>query len=562
MLRFMRLFHSIRGAARLVAIAVALTAAAAGAAQAQTPSTFTVFVRSTPIGNEQVAVERTATGWTITSSGRVGPPVDLILRSFEARYDADWKPLHLQLDQTLGGQSTTLQAEVTGTDARAEVTPLGGAVMIRSHIIDPRAIFLPNPFVAPWEAVSARLRTATPGEMLSIYQPGQGSFPITVGPTTVEQIKTVDRTVTAHRTHLTLTPVGAPPVDIVVWGDDNGRLLRVSVPAQSLEFAREDIASVGARIVTMSRPNDEEMRIPANGFSLAGTISKPANATGRLPAVILLGGSGPTDRDETAFGIPIFGQVANTLADAGFMVLRYDKRGVGQSGGRTESASLADYAEDAKAAIKAMSDRKDVDRKRIAVVGHSEGGWIAMLASSKNDRVSAVGLIATVGVTGQELNLYQVVHGLERSGRPESEQQSTIDLQKQIQKAVVTGKGWEAINVPDAVKRQADTPYFQSFLTFDPAKHMKDVDQPLLIVQGERDMQVPPSNADQLETLAKSRKKNVPVDKIKVPGINHLLVPATTGEVEEYGRLADRQVSPAVTTALIEWLRRTGQPAR
>lgn len=562
MLRFMRLFHSIRGAARLVAIAVALTAAAAGAAHAQTPSTFTVFVRSTPIGNEQVAVERTATGWTITSSGRVGPPVDLILRSFEARYDADWKPLHLQLDQTLGGQSTTLQAEVSGTDARAEVTPLGGATMIRSHIIDPRAIFLPNPFVAPWEAVSARLRTATPGEMISIYQPAQGSFPISVGPTTVEQIKTVDHTVTAHRTRLTLTPVGAPPVDIEVWGDDNGRLLRVSVPAQSLEFAREDIASVGARIVTMSRPNDEEMRIPANGFSLAGTISKPANATGRLPAVILLGGSGPTDRDETAFGIPIFGQVANALADAGFMVLRYDKRGVGQSGGRTESARLDDYAEDAKAAIKTMSDRKDVDRKRIAVVGHSEGGWIAMLASSKNDRVSAVGLIATVGVTGQELNLYQVVHGLERSGRPENEQQSTIDLQKQIQQAVVTGKGWEAINVPDSVKRQADTPYFQSFLTFDPAKHMKDVDQPLLIVQGERDMQVPPSNADQLETLARSRKKNVPVDKIKVPGINHLLVPAMTGEVEEYGRLADRQVSPAVTTALIEWLRRTGQPAR
>ncbi len=101
MLRFMRLSHSIRGAARLVAIAVALTAAAAGAAHAQTPSTFTVFVRSTPIGSEQVAVERTATGWTITSSGRVGPPVDLILRSFEARYDADWKPLHLQFDQTL-----------------------------------------------------------------------------------------------------------------------------------------------------------------------------------------------------------------------------------------------------------------------------------------------------------------------------------------------------------------------------------------------------------------------------------------------------------------------------
>ena len=122
MLRFMRLFHSIRGAARLVAIAVALTAAAAGAAHAQTPSTFTVFVRSTPIGNEQVAVERTAAGWTITSSGRVGPPVDLILRSFEARYDADWKPCAIQFDRRCGARIYALQAEVTGTDdARTEL---------------------------------------------------------------------------------------------------------------------------------------------------------------------------------------------------------------------------------------------------------------------------------------------------------------------------------------------------------------------------------------------------------------------------------------------------------
>ena len=175
------------------------------------------------------------------------------------------------------------------------------------------------------------------------------------------------------------------------------------IPAQSLEFAREDVASVSSRLVTMSRPNDEDIRIPANGFSLAGTVSKPANASGKLPAVILVSGSDPTDRDENVFGIPIFGQIADALADAGFIVLRYDKRGVGQSGGRTEAARLEHFAEDAKAAVKVMSERKDVDRKRMAIVGHSEGGWIALMAA-KDKRVAAVGLVSTAGVSGRELN--------------------------------------------------------------------------------------------------------------------------------------------------------------
>ena len=85
---------------------------------------------------------------------------------------------------------------------------------------------------------------------------------------------------------------------------------------------------------------------------------------------------------------------------------------------------------------------------------------------------------------------------------------------------------------------------------------MKDVAQPLLIIHGERDTQVPPSSADRLEALAKARKKPAPVELVKIPGVNHLLVPATTGEVDEYGRLADRHVSPAVTTALVGWLQR------
>jgi pimeloyl-ACP methyl ester carboxylesterase len=276
--------------------------------------------------------------------------------------------------------------------------------------------------------------------------------------------------------------------------------------------------------------------------------------------VVLVGGSGPTDRDETVYGIPIFGQLAALLADAGYIVLRYDKRGVGQSGGRPEAATLTDYTEDLRAVLKTLSERKDVDNKKIAVVGHSEGGAISMLAAAKDNRIAALALVASLGITGAELNLAQVNHALERSTRSDAEKQSTVNLQKQIQAAVLTGKGWETI--PPGLRKQADVPWFQSFLAFDPAKPMAGTRQPILIVQGLLDTQVAPSNADRLEQLAQGRKKGAKVEVAKIPGVNHLLVPATTGEVDEYASLSEETVSPAVAEAIVGWLGKTFTASR
>jgi len=270
---------------------------------------------------------------------------------------------------------------------------------------------------------------------------------------------------------------------------------------------------------------------------------------------VLVGGSGPTDRDETAFNIPIFGQLAGALADAGYLVLRYDKRGIGQSGGRAEAATLADFAEDLRAAVKFVAERKDVDPKQIAVLGHSEGGSVAMLAAAKEKRIDALVLVAAIGVTGAELNLAQVTRALDRTKKTDAEKQTTIALQKKIQAAVLTGQGWE--DIPPALRKQADIPWFQSFLAFDPAKVMSDVRQPILIMQGLLDTQVSASNADRLEALARGRKHPAPVDVVKVPDVNHLLVPAKTGEYEEYATLGAAHVSPAVATAVVSWLQKT-----
>src|SRR5262249_2086413 len=232
----------------------------------------------------------------------------------------------------------------------------------------------------------------------------------------------------------------------------------------------EDIASVAARSVPISRANDEPVRIPANGFILAGTLSKPTTSPapkgGRLPAVVLLGGSGPADRDTPVAALPVLRQIPKPLADAGLIVVRYDKRGIGQSGGRTETAGLNEYAEDARAAVRDLTARKDVDAKHIAAIGHSEGRTVTLNAAPKDKGIHPIGLLATPGTTGDEVVLAQQRRILNKSTMSAEEKQEKIDQQKRIHAAVISGKGWEQI--PISIRRSVDNPEFQTILTTDP----------------------------------------------------------------------------------------------
>ena len=274
----------------------------------------------------------------------------------------------------------------------------------------------------------------------------------------------------------------------------------------------------------------------------------------RHPVVVLVGGAGPVDRDETVADIPIFGQLAAALADRGFMVLRYDKRGVGQSGGRVETVTLQDYADDAIAIVKWLARRDDVDPRRIAALGYGEGGAAALLAAAREKKIASLVLVATTGGSGADLVLEQQRHQLDLMKTPDAERQAKIDLQQRVQAAVLTAKGWEGI--PEDVRKQADTPWFRSLLQYDPAKAMPRVSQPILILQGDLDTQVPPHHAEQLAELARKRKKAPPVEAVHLPGVNHLLVKATTGETDEYPKLTDRQIAPDVATTIADWLRR------
>lgn len=531
----------------MAALAIATTASA--------QDSYHVFVAGSPLGTEQMALTRDPEGWTITSAGQITPPVDVVTRRLQIRYDPDWKPIDLSIDATVRGQVFSMRTTVEGTTATTHVFN-GGQTLDKSDTIAADAILIPPGFYfSAFAAVAERVRQATPGSTLHIYVPPQASFDMPIGESTTEQIQTVNGLVVARRVAIKVRS-GQQMIDAEIWVDANGRFLRFTIPAQGVDIVREDLAAVSSRQVTISRPNDETVKFGSNGVTFAGTLSKPKQAAaGRLPAVVLLGGTGPHDRDENIFGIPILGEIADALADAGFVVLRYDKRGIGQSGGRADAASLTDFAEDLRAAVRYLADRKDVDPKRIAVVGHSEGGAVALMAAANDKRIAAVGLLAANGVAGSDLVLAQQERLLAKLPLTPEQRQQRIDLQKKIIDAALTGKGLDQL--PPNVRRQVDNPEYQSLLANDPAKVIPKVKQPILVVQGELDTQVDPSNADRLEALTKSRKNGGPAELVKVPGINHLLVPARTGEVDEYASLKGGHVSPAVTKAIVDWAKKT-----
>lgn len=548
-------------AALLIVCNPAVQVASFGDRQPQRPTggaggeTLVVFLAGRPVGREEVAVSRRAEGWVVRGSSSLGPPFATAVKQVELRYDANWRPTGLELEASVQGRTVALTTTFGGGKATNQLKEENETTE-KVDEVSTEAVVLPNVFFGGYAALAARLDGASVGTTLKAYIAPQAEIPVVVSAITDERIETAVRAFTAKRYELTFqNPGGALTVSL--WTEPGGAFVRLSVPAQTLEVAREDVASAASRMSAFSIPGDQSVRVPANGFALAATVTPPsAVSAGRAPAVVLIGGSGPADRDGTVAGIPVMGQIAKALAEAGFVVARYDKRGIGQSAGRPETATIADYAEDARAVVAYLRKerRKDVDDKRVAVLGHSEGAWVALQLGAVEKNVAAVVLLAGASGTGGALVLEQQQHLLAAMQVSDDEKKSKADLQMRIN-AAATGAGpWEGI--PEDLRKQADTPWFASYLAFDPAKRMKDVRQPLLIVQGERDRQVPAHHADRLAELARERKGRL-VEVARVPGANHLLVPAETGEVTEYASLTGRQVSPEATSAVATWLHAT-----
>ena len=534
----MRFHCTALAAAAVLATAAPAMAQPAQPAPAPGQATFGIFLRGTQIGREQVTLAKTPSGWIITSTGQTAAPIDFNITRYEMKYATDWQPLEMKLEARLKTQAVTVATSFAMTTAINEITQ-AGKTSSKEDQISARTVVLPNNVWGGYEALGARLSITPAGAELRAYIVPQAEVKVSVRAISEQTLSGPGGTMPTRRFELTFHNPGAP-LDAILVIDDRLRLVRFEIPSVSLLVVRDDASSVATRAQLTRNPTDADVTIPANGFNLAGTLTTPPTVAGRLrhPAVVLVGGRLAPDRDEVVDGVPVFASIAKSLADGGVIALRYDRRGGGQSGGRTESATLADYADDITAAVHWLSKRDDVDGRRIVVAGRGDGGAAALMAAARDNNIDGIVTLDASGSPGADLVLRQQERVLDGLKLPPDERQARIDLQKKIHAAVISGTGWQG--VPEAMRRQADTPWFKSVLTYDPAQVVAKVKQPILIVQGDLDPNVPSSEADRLAELARARKKAPATEVVRVPDADPKLT------------------SPKVADAIAEWIKKLG----
>lgn len=325
----------------------------------------------------------------------------------------------------------------------------------------------------------------------------------------------------------------------------------------------------------------EEVTFPGqNGdVQLAGTLTLP-EGKGPFAAVILISGSGQQDRNEEIFLHKPFWVLADALTRRGLAVLRVDDRGVGGSTGEVEKATSNDFADDVRAEMKFLQSRKEVDAKRIGLLGHSEGGLIAPIVAADNPEVAFLVLLAAPGVTGEEI-LYRQGELIARAmGADDStvERQRTQQealfavLKEKLDDAATETKLREIVDktvagLSDEEKKQVEvqraaleqqikamkSPWFRNFLTHDPRQSLEKVHCPVLALTGEKDLQVEPRQNLPVLTKAFAAAGNERVRIEELKGLNHLFQTCQTGSIAEYGQITET-MSPEAIQLIADWV--------
>lgn len=325
---------------------------------------------------------------------------------------------------------------------------------------------------------------------------------------------------------------------------------------------------------------EEEVSYFSGELRLAGTLTVPQGA-GPFPAVLLLTGSGPQNRDEEIFGHKPFRILSDALARAGVAVLRMDDRGVGGSEGNLLESTTEDLAEDALAGVRFLAGTPQIAHDRIGLLGHSEGALQAAIAASRSPQVAFVILLAGSGLPGDEVLLQQT----ELIARADGVSQPAIDrelaLLRQEVDLVRATRGERALTArlrqvirtrielsagnerpsPDDLERAIDremhkvtSPWFRFIVAYDPRPALRKVRVPALVLNGEKDLQVPPDqNLPEIEKALREAG-NHDVTILRLEGLNHLFQHSATGSPEEYATIAET-ISPEVLALTAKWIR-------
>jgi uncharacterized protein len=295
------------------------------------------------------------------------------------------------------------------------------------------------------------------------------------------------------------------------------------------------------------------------GNTLAGTLTIPSGK-GPFPAVILVSGSGPQNRDEEIMGHKPFWVIADYLTRNGIAVLRYDDRGVGKSTGDFEKATSFDLSTDAEAVFEFLRKQKKISPQEVGIIGHSEGGMIAPMIASRNSAVSFIVLLAGPGIPIDQLLEIQVKKVSQAEGEKVSEHDLELSrkffqIVKTEQDLTVARKKME-LEIDDFLSKHSveenpeykqlfasiDTylnPWFRYFIQFNPKDYLSKTACRVLAINGEKDVQVTaPENLKAIEQILKENG-NHSIEIHSIPNLNHLFQHTETGAVSEYATLEE-----------------------
>jgi pimeloyl-ACP methyl ester carboxylesterase len=314
-------------------------------------------------------------------------------------------------------------------------------------------------------------------------------------------------------------------------------------------------------------------------FNLFGTLTYP-KGKGPFPAVILVSGSGPQDRNEEILGHKLFWIIADHLTNRGFAVLRYDDRGTAKSEGNFEKATSIELAHDAESALDYLKSNPKINSSKICVAGHSEGAMLAVMLAARRKEIHSIALLAGPGIQGGELLLLQQYLINKANGVPEKSNkamqrfnrkiykiaanQSNITdakpiLEKEIRKALKNTKDEDLpgySSKEQLIQESINTicnPWMFYFIKYNPKKELEKINCHVLALNGSKDLQVPPK-----ENLGALQKYIPKSEKIRVfrelPNLNHLFQECETGNPLEYGTI-EQTIHPEVLIILGDWLK-------
>lgn len=313
------------------------------------------------------------------------------------------------------------------------------------------------------------------------------------------------------------------------------------------------------------REEEVAYRNETAGIQLAATLTLPPGK-GPFPAVVLITGSGPQDRDESLLGHKPFLVLADHLTRKGIAVLRADDRGIGKSQGDFAKATSADFATDAEAGLAYLKTRTEIDARKLGLIGHSEGGMIAPMVAARNSLVAFIVIMAGTGVSGAELLPAQVAAIAEASGESHEKALALGENNREVLTMFKQGASDEALIkkmaqlMPAASEEQQkaqlkplQTPWFRFFLAYDPAISLRQVKCPVLAINGEKDMQVLPAQNLPAIRKALTEAGNTHFEVEQLAGLNHLFQTAKTGAPAEYGEI-EETIAPVALNRISGWI--------